>query len=303
VIHGDIRCASDFESVPDVDWVIDAAALPSVLSGVDGCCSSRQLVEHNLFGTVNMLEYCRRTKAGLVLLSTSRVYSIAVLESLPVTERKGAYILDESHPLPPGVGPSGVRESFSTAGPVSLYGATKLASEALALDYGAAFGFPVWINRCGVLAGAGQFGRPDQGIFSFWLNSWLRKRQLVYCGFGGHGYQVRDCFHPSDLCHLLDRQMNESGATKARVINCSGGRTSSISLRQVSIWCAERWGERAVSCSPATRRFDIPWIVLDTAAAEAEWGWKPTRSTFDILTEIAVHAEANPDWLELSGVE
>ena len=57
--HGDVRSASDFESLPPVDWVIDAAANPSVLAGVDGKSSSRQVIEHNLSGTVNMLEYCR----------------------------------------------------------------------------------------------------------------------------------------------------------------------------------------------------------------------------------------------------
>jgi len=53
--HGDIRSASDLESLPSADWVIDAAALPSVLAGLDNRSSSRQLVEHDLLGTVNML--------------------------------------------------------------------------------------------------------------------------------------------------------------------------------------------------------------------------------------------------------
>ncbi len=44
--------------------VVDAAANPSVLAGVDGQTSSRQLVEHNLLGTVNVLEYCRRHQRG-----------------------------------------------------------------------------------------------------------------------------------------------------------------------------------------------------------------------------------------------
>jgi CDP-paratose 2-epimerase len=48
--HGDVRHASDVESLPGVDWIIDAAANPSVLSGVDGKSSSRQVGEHNLFG-------------------------------------------------------------------------------------------------------------------------------------------------------------------------------------------------------------------------------------------------------------
>src|SRR5205807_509142 len=107
------------------------------------------------------------------------------------------------------------------------------------LEYGLAYGFPVWINRCGVLAGAGQFGRPDQGIFSYWINSWLRGRPLSYRGFGGHGYQVRDCLHPADLVPVLRRQAASSTAV-SQAINLGGGRASAISLRQVSDWCRER---------------------------------------------------------------
>src|ERR1041385_2228485 len=59
-IHADIRNASDLESLGPVDWMIDAAANASVLAGVDGMVASRQLVEHNLGGTVNLLEYCKR---------------------------------------------------------------------------------------------------------------------------------------------------------------------------------------------------------------------------------------------------
>ncbi len=42
VQHADLRSASDLESLPAADWVIDAAAHPSVLAGVDGQTSSRQ---------------------------------------------------------------------------------------------------------------------------------------------------------------------------------------------------------------------------------------------------------------------
>src|SRR5216117_2584921 len=53
--HGDIRMASDLEALHVTDWVIDAAAQPSVLAGRDGKTSSRQLLEHNLLGTINLL--------------------------------------------------------------------------------------------------------------------------------------------------------------------------------------------------------------------------------------------------------
>jgi len=153
VFHGDVRMASDLDSLPAADWVIDAAANPSVLAGVDGKTSLRQLMEHNLSGTLNVLEYCRRSNAGLLLLSSSRVYSIPALASLPVRPVGGSHglalALDSAGPLPPGVSSSGISEQFSVSPPVSPYGGTKLASEIIAMEYGAACGFPVWVNRCG----------------------------------------------------------------------------------------------------------------------------------------------------------
>ncbi len=64
VVHGDIRNPSDLEALPQCAWILDAAANPSVLAGVDGRTSSRQLVEHNLWGTLNLLELAKTWRAG-----------------------------------------------------------------------------------------------------------------------------------------------------------------------------------------------------------------------------------------------
>jgi CDP-paratose 2-epimerase len=301
LFHGDIRCASDFEALPAVDWVIDAAANPSVLAGIDGQTSSRQLIEHNLLGTVNILEYCKRYHAGFILISTSRVYSIAPMANVEVEAVDAAFHLKAGHCLPPGLTSAGVAEIFSTAPPISLYGSSKLTSELLALEYGETFGFPVWINRCGILAGAGQFGRPDQGIFAFWINAWLRRSPLTYIGFGGNGYQVRDCLHPRDLVPLLCKQMN-SPVGAERVMNFGGGANHAMSLAELSSWCRDRFGDHHVSSTQDIRRFDIPWLVMDTSLARESWGWAPQTSQEEILDEIANHAEQHPEWLELSGL-
>ena len=298
--HGDVRAASDFETLPAVDWVIDCAANPSVLAGVDGRTSSRQLVEHNLGGTVNMLEFCKQHRAGFILLSTSRVYSISPLASLPVVTRDGAFVPDVSRPLPAGFSATGVAEAFPTAAPVSLYGSTKLASEALALEYAATFGFTAYVDRCGVMAGAGQFGRPDQGIFAYWIHSWARRRPLRFIGFDGLGHQVRDCLHPADLAPLLLAQMDATTPPAERVLNVSGGAASARSLRQISDWCAARFGPHTVTSEAAPRPFDIPWMVLDASAAQRLWDWTPARTVESIMTEIAAHADTHPDWLDLS---
>jgi CDP-paratose 2-epimerase len=301
VFHADLRAPSDIDPLPAADWVIDAAANPSVLAGVDGRTSSRQLVEHNLGGTVNLLEYCKAHRAGFTLLSTSRVYAIAPLAALPVEAVDGAYRPAQHAAHPAGLTDAGIDETFSTQAPISLYGATKLASEALALEYGETFGFPVFINRCGVLAGAGQFGRPDQGIFAFWINSHLRRRPLKYIGFDGLGHQVRDCLHPRDLVPLLEKQFAAGGLPATdRLINVSGGRASARSLRQLTAWCDERFGAHPVATDATPRPFDLPWVVLDYAKATRLWDWQPKTPVKAVLDEIAAHAQHHPEWLDLS---
>ena len=78
--------------------------------------------------------------------------------AIRVIEKHSAFVPDPVQAWPTGASVRGIAETFSVQPPISLYGTSKLASETLALEYGAGFDFPVWINRCGVLAGAGQFG-------------------------------------------------------------------------------------------------------------------------------------------------
>jgi len=299
-VHGDLRSASDISGLPKCDWVIDAAADPSVLAGLSGAGSSRRLFEHNLAAIGNVLEYCREHKAGLALLSSSRVYSISALASIPLRVQDRAFEVDGAGRLPEGLSANGVGVEFSTSAPVSLYGATKLASEIMALEYGAAFDFPVWITRCGVLAGAGQFGTPAQGIFAFWINAHLRRRPMRYIGFEGAGYQTRDAFHPRDLAGLLVAQMRTGRSDGRRIYTAGGGPSNAMSLAQLTAWCDERFGCHTPTSDKEPRKFDIPWVVMDNSLAAAEFGWKIEMPLGRILEGIAQHASDHPDWLEVS---
>lgn len=301
VFFGDIRSPSDINCVPRADWVIDAAANASVLAGVDGKTSSLQLVQNNLYGTINLLEYCKKYQAGFTLISTSRAYSISQLSELKVIEKNGAFCPVADQKFPQGISMRGVSEEYSTMPPVSLYGSTKVTSEHLALEYGSTFDFPVWINRCGVMSGAGQFGQPAQGIFAFWIHSFREKSPLKYIGFGGKGYQVRDCLHPRDLLPLLIKQFKEPITTdKPKITNVSGGIQNSMSLRQLTEWCTDYFGKHPVEETNINRDFDIPWIVLDINQAEKVWQWNPETNIKSVLIEIAEFAKKQPDWLEIS---
>jgi CDP-paratose 2-epimerase len=300
VSHADVRALSDVEDLPRADWIIDAAANPSVLAGVDGRSSSRQLIEHNLQGTLNLLEYSKRHGAGFVLLSSSRVYSITELARLPMKVVGNAFQPDLQRTVPSGLSADGIAETFSVAPPVSLYGSTKLASEILALEYGLTFQFPVWVNRCGVLAGAGQFGTSEQGIFSYWMHAHAARNPLRYIGFGGAGYQVRDAFHPDDLAGLVWAQMHDGQEDGERLFNVGGGAGNAMSLAELTAVCDLHFGPHAPQPDNRDRPFDLPWIVMDCRKARKRFHWQPEKQLTSILDEIAEHVRSHPEWLSIS---
>jgi CDP-paratose 2-epimerase len=224
------------------------------------------------------------------------------MAELPLTDCGNAFALDASRPLPTGVSSEGIGPAFSTEAPVSLYGSTKLACEILALEYSLAFDFPVWVNRCGVMTGAGQFGTPDQGIFAFWVNAHLRRRPLKYIGFDGRGKQVRDALHPADLAELLIAQMQSGRKSGRRIYTAGGGKENAMSLAQLNTWCDARFAPFIPASDIRPRQYDIPWVIMDNFEAHQDFAWIPKISLPEALSEIADHAEAHPDWLERSGL-
>ena len=247
-IHGDIRSADDVAALPACDWVIDCAAIPSVMAGLSG--DSAQLVGHNLTGTLNLLEKCQRDRAGLILLSTSRVYSIPALLAVPLRQEANRFVTDPGGKFPAGSSIDGISDAFPTTAPVSLYGATKLASEIMAMEYSATYGFPLWINRCGVIAGPGQFGRIDQGVISFWIYQWLCNRPLSYIGFGGLGQQVRDFLSPVDLAELVSLQLADPGAGAQKLSTSAAEpshRSASLSFRSSALTASASSGNLVAS--------------------------------------------------------
>ncbi len=123
---------------------------------------------------------------------------------------------------------------------------------------------------------------------------------LRYIGFGGFGYQVRDALHPDDLADLICMQMRRTPLPDA-TFHASGGLANSMSLAQLTDWCNQNFGAHVPQPDHRPRQFDIPWLVMDSHLAEAEFGWLPKRSLPSILDEIAKHVEQNPDWLQKTG--
>jgi CDP-paratose 2-epimerase len=155
------------------------------------------------------------------------------------------------------------------------------------------------VNRCGVIAGPGQFGRPDQGIFSYWIYQWLQGKPLSYIGYGGKGQQVRDFIAPTDLAALMEKQLREPSRAAPRVVNVGGGVDRSMSLAELSEFCAQHVGPAPeLRSSPADRRYDIPHYVTDARLARKSWDWAPRETREETLQAILAWARANRGLLE-----
>lgn len=296
VVHGDIRIPADLDDIEGTfDVVIDAAAEPSVHAGTTG--SPRYVIDTNLGGTVNLLEFARKRASTFVLLSTSRVYAIDALRGIHTTEGTSRLEVDAAQELP-GVGPEGITEDFPTTGARSYYGASKLASELLAQEYAAASDLNVIINRCGVLAGAGQFGKVDQGVIALWVAAHIYGRPLKYIGFGGTGKQVRDVLHPDDLLALTLKQIDMVPAISGHVFNVGGGLPVSVSLQELTTLCCERTGNQVdIAPVPETASVDVPVYITDTTRVREATGWTPSHDAAAIVDDIATWIEGDIDRL------
>lgn len=291
-VHGDIRVAADLDDLDgEFDVVFDAAAEPSVHAGTTG--SPRYVIDTNLGGTVNLLEFSRRRAGTFVLLSTSRVYAIEALRGIRTVEGATRFDVAADQDLP-GIGPDGITEDFPTDGARSYYGASKLASEMLAQEYAAASDLNVIINRCGVLAGAGQFGKVDQGVIALWVAAHIYGRPLKYIGFGGTGKQVRDLMHPDDLLALVMRQIEMAPEISGQVFNVGGGVPISVSLLELTALCQERTGNSVdIAPVPETASVDVPLYLTDTTRVQQVTGWSPSRDASAIIDDIATWIEGD----------
>lgn len=281
-VHGDVRHLSDLE-VPQLDWLIECSAEPSVHAGVNG--STAYLVDTNLQGAINCLELVKQHQAKMIFLSSSRIYPIEGLRTLPLEPVNNAFSIPQNQS---GLGWSqlGISESFPLTGARSLYGSTKLSAELFIEEYHASFAIDYVINRCGVIAGPWQMGKVDQGFVTLWLARHLWGQDLAYFGFGGEGLQVRDVLHVADLCTLIHQQIQSFDKVKGQIFNVGGGIERATSLCNLTETVQNMVGRQCtISRQPETKSVDIPYYVADNSKITQTLGWTPAHSLERLLEQ------------------
>jgi len=292
-LHGDIRNKEDFD-IENIDLLLECSAEPSVLAGIDS--SPDYLINTNLIGTVNCLEFARKNNSAVLFLSTSRVYPISYINNLNFSENATRFSISDDQTTY-GASSKGIAESFPLDKPRSLYGVTKLASELIIAEYADTYGMKAIINRCGVITGPWQMGKVDQGVFVLWVAKHYFKQKLSYIGYGGQGKQVRDFIHIDDLYNAINAQLNNFDGYTADVYNIGGGLQNSISLAELTELCVEITGNKIIIDSIAEDRpADLRFFITDSTKFLSKSGlsWqKDAKATVqDIYDWIRTNEES-----------
>jgi CDP-paratose 2-epimerase len=260
-----------------------------VLAGISS--STAKLIESNLLGTVNLLEWASKNNSSVIFLSTSRVYPIEKLNQIQFEETDTRLVVAKSQNLN-GISSKGISEDFPLKGSRSFYGSAKLCSELLIEEYHQLKELNAIVLRCGVIAGPGQFGKVDQGIFVHWLASHYWKRELRYVGYGGQGKQVRDFLHVDDISDLACYLTSNFDQANGMIMNVGGGHSNSLSLHELTELCGSVTGNKlAIKSEIATRVADIPYYISDNSLLESALQWKPKNNLTKLLGDTF-------DWLK-----
>lgn len=178
--------------------------------------------EVNALGTVNLLEatrqYCR--EAAFIFMSTNKVYGDTPNKK-PLRETETRY--DYSDPADY----DGIDETCRIDRTLhSLFGASKVAADIYAQEYGRYFGMAVGIFRGGCLTGPSHSGVELHGFLSYLLKVALTGKP--YTVFGYKGKQVRDNIHSFDVVRAFEEFARNP--RPGEVYNLGGGRENSVSM-------------------------------------------------------------------------
>jgi len=271
----DITNSKKIDKLRKFDLIIDCCAEPAIEASSK---DPDRVFKTNLVGTFNILKKCVKDKTNIIFLSSSRVYSIKNLKKLIKNLNiKNSIKIKKK-----------INENFETNSASSLYGFTKLSSEKLIKEFSFANSTKYIINRFGVIAGPWQFGRQDQGFVSLWIAKHIMKKKLSYIGFGGHGNQVRDVIHISDVCEIIYLQIMNFQRKYNNTFNIGGGEKNSISLKELTIKCQNLSGHKLnIKKKKNTSKYDIPYYVTDNSKINKFYKWKPKKNIDQILNDVS----------------
>jgi CDP-paratose 2-epimerase len=259
------------------DLIIHCAAQPSHDKAADIAMLD---FEVNALGTVVLLEAARQhcPDAAFIFMSTNKVYGDAPNEK-PLCETATRY--DYSDPADY----EGIDETCRLDRAMhSLFGASKVAADIYAQEYGRYFGMPVGVFRGGCLTGPSHSGVKLHGFLSYLLKVALSGE--TYTVFGYKGKQVRDNIHSFDVVRAFEEFARNP--RPGEVYNLGGGRSNSVSMLEAIARIEALTGRKIDwTYSEQARKGDHICYISDLTKLKSDYpGWSLTRGLDSILEEM-----------------
>ncbi len=284
----DIRNHEDLERVfekynTDIKLIVHTAAQPS-----HDWAAKEPLTDFavNATGTINLLELTRQNckEAVFIFTSTNKVYGDNP-NYLPLVEKETRWEIDKSHPYYQ----NGIDENMSLDNTKhSVFGASKVAADVMAQEYGKYFDMNVGIFRGGCLTGPNHSGAQLHGFLSYLMKATVKG--IPYTIFGYNGKQVRDNIHSSDLVNMFWHfyQNPKKGVT----YNAGGGRFANCSMIEAIHLCEEISGKKLnYTLGNEARSGDHIWYISDVSKFKKdypkwEYKWNLKDTMVDIFKSI-----------------
>jgi len=174
LIRGDVR---DREIVDGaVKWADAVVHLAAKTSVVDSLRAPEEVFQVNVMGTINLLEACRRHGVGRFVFASSNA---AVGEQEPPIDEK------------------------KVPAPLSPYGASKLAGEALCSAYFGSYGIKAIVLRFANVYG--PYSDHKTSVVAKFIRQAKNGEPLVIYGDGS---QTRDFVHVRDVCQAIELSLS-----------------------------------------------------------------------------------------------
>ena len=219
-----------------IDGIIHLAARAGVRVSTQ---NPWQVVDTNLVGSLNLLEFARQFEVPkFVLASTSSIYGVE--PPFPTPEEA-----DSSHPL-------------------QQYAASKKAAEVLSHVYHHLYGLDVTIFRYFTVYGPA--GRPDLALFRF--VQWIAEGRTIK--MNGDGSQSRGFTYVDDIARGTILGLRPLGY---EIINLGGH--ESISMNDLIAMIEEILGKRGEVVNGPFHKADVMNNLADVSKARRVLGWEP----------------------------
>jgi UDP-glucose 4-epimerase len=237
LVEVDLRVAPLAPLFEGVTHVAHLAALPGERASWGE--TFREYAEHNVIGTQRLLEAARgRPLTSMAVASSSSVYGVPHRFPTPEDEPRR---------------------------PISPYGATKVATEALAHAYRREAGIPTVSLRYFTVFGPRQ--RPDMGFHRFFEAARRGEAVTVY----GDGRQTRDFTYVDDAVQATVASLRQR--TPEFAYNVGGGHQ--VTLNEVLDLMERIVGRRIERRHVEDQRGDPRDTASDSALARRDLGFRP----------------------------